>query len=67
MNAVAVSSSWRSVGVFDMNSPDFGIRIAGHADVGQHDVVGERQVVVAHRLAFLRDAGEAARAPRWGR
>ena len=22
MNAVAVSSSWRSVGVFDMNSPD---------------------------------------------
>ncbi len=44
-----------------------GIRITRHADVGQHDVIGQRQVIIAHRLAFLREAGEAARGAKSGR
>jgi hypothetical protein len=36
----------------------FGIRVAGHPQVRQQDVVGQRQVVVAQRLALLRDPGD---------
>jgi hypothetical protein len=33
----------------------FGIGIAWHLGVGQHDMVGQRQVVEAHGLAFAGD------------
>ena len=57
MKAAAVSCSCRRSGPSPKEFAAFGIGVARHPQVRQHDVVGQSQVVVAQRLALLRDPG----------
>lgn len=60
MSAVLPENSRRSP-PFAEKFAALGIGVARDLEVWQQDVVGQGQIIVAHRLAFLRDPGHDRR------